>query len=52
MTYPTDSAAADRNRLIEIVKARSFQSGVNITLASGKPSTYYFNMKPTMLVNH
>ena len=49
MTYPTGSMAADRNRLIEIVKARSFQSGVNITLASGKPSTYYFNMKPTML---
>ena len=49
MTYPTESTAADRYRLIEIVKARSFQSGVSITLASGKPSTYYFNMKPTML---
>ena len=49
MINPTGSTAADRNRLIEIVKARSFQSGVNITLASGKPSTYYFNMKPTML---
>lgn len=49
MINPTGSMAADRNRLIEIVKARSFQSGVNITLASGKPSTYYFNMKPTML---
>ena len=38
-----------RARLIEIVKARSFQSGVEVKLASGRTSTYYFNMKPTML---
>ena len=38
-----------RERLIAIVKARSFQSGKEITLASGRTSTYYFNMKPTML---
>ncbi len=38
-----------RERLIEIIKARSFQSGKEITLASGRTSTYYFNMKPTML---
>ena len=36
-------------RLVEIVKARSFQSGREIKLASGRTSTYYFNMKPTML---
>ncbi len=36
-------------RLIEIVKARSFQSGPKITLASGRRSTVYFNMKPAML---
>ena len=38
-----------RERLIEIIKTRSFQSGKEITLASGRTSTYYFNMKPTML---
>jgi orotate phosphoribosyltransferase len=43
-----DTAAA-RARLIEIIKERSFQSGKEITLASGRTSTYYFNMKPTML---
>ena len=36
-------------RLIDIVKARSFQSGPEVKLASGRTSTYYFNMKPTML---
>ena len=38
-----------RQRLIAIVKARSFQSGREFKLASGKTSTLYFNMKPTML---
>jgi orotate phosphoribosyltransferase len=41
--------AALRARLIEIIKARSFQSGKDVKLASGRTSTYYFNMKPTML---
>jgi len=36
-------------RLVKIIKARSFQSGKEIKLASGRTSTYYFNMKPTML---
>ncbi len=36
-------------RLVDIIKARSFQSGKEVKLASGKTSTYYFNMKPTML---
>ncbi|MGQ0672419.1 MAG: orotate phosphoribosyltransferase [Hyphomicrobium sp.] len=45
----TRDSTRDRARLIEIVKARSFQSGQPVTLASGKTSTYYFNMKPTML---
>ena len=45
---PKDNAAAC-DRLIAIIKTRSFQSGKEITLASGKTSTYYFNMKPTML---
>ncbi|MEN2495343.1 MAG: Orotate phosphoribosyltransferase [Hyphomicrobiaceae bacterium hypho_1] len=38
-----------RERLIEIIKFRSFQSGSKIKLASGRSSKFYFNMKPTML---
>jgi orotate phosphoribosyltransferase len=41
--------AAQKARLIDIIKARSFQSGKEVKLASGRTSTYYFNMKPTML---
>jgi orotate phosphoribosyltransferase len=41
--------AASRARLIEIIKARSFQEGPAFKLASGKTSQFYFNMKPTML---
>jgi orotate phosphoribosyltransferase len=40
---------ANRNRLIEIVKARSFSTGAEIKLVSGRSSSFYFNMKPTML---
>lgn len=42
-------ASAERNRLIEIVKARSFSTGGEVKLASGRSSNFYFNMKPTML---
>lgn len=42
-------AGSARARLIEIIKTRSFQSGREVKLASGRTSTYYFNMKPTML---
>ena len=38
-----------RERLIEIVRARSYQVGPEMRLASGRTSTHYFNMKPTML---
>ena len=38
-----------RERLIAIVRSRSFQSGREFKLASGRTSTLYFNMKPTML---
>lgn len=44
---PTPANA--RERLIAIVRARSFQSGREFKLASGRTSTLYFNMKPTML---
>lgn len=38
----------DRARLFEIIKQRSFRSG-EFTLASGKKSNMYFNLKPTMM---
>jgi orotate phosphoribosyltransferase len=41
--------AAERARLIEIIRQRSYGTGVEITLASGRKSDFYFNMKPTML---
>ena len=49
MTDTKTTTAAKRARLIEIVKARSFQEGPEMRLASGKLSTFYFNMKPTMM---
>jgi orotate phosphoribosyltransferase len=42
-------ANAARNRLIEIVKSRSFSIGTETKLVSGRSSSFYFNMKPTML---
>jgi orotate phosphoribosyltransferase len=38
-----------RDRLIEIVRARSFSTGSQTKLASGRSSNFYFDMKPTML---
>ena len=43
-----DTSAAKR-RLIEIVKARSFSTGGETKLVSGRSTTFYFNMKPSML---
>jgi orotate phosphoribosyltransferase len=37
-----------RAKLFELIKQRSFGRG-KITLASGRESNFYFNMKPTML---
>jgi orotate phosphoribosyltransferase len=42
------SKSASRARLAEIIRARSFGRG-EITLASGRKSDFYFNLKPTML---
>jgi orotate phosphoribosyltransferase len=39
----------DKARLIEIVRKRSFSNDREITLASGRKSMLYFNMKPTMM---
>jgi len=42
------SSEASRARLAEIIHNRSFGRG-EITLASGRKSDFYFNLKPTML---
>ena len=42
------SKSASRARLAEIIRKRSFGRG-DITLASGRKSDFYFNLKPTML---
>jgi len=44
----TDTQAS-REKLQAIIAEKSYASGTNITLASGKTSSHYFNMKPTML---
>lgn len=49
MSGKSADRAARRARLIELIKSRSFQEGPEFKLASGKTSTFYFNMKPTML---
>ena len=41
------SKSASRARLADIIRARSFGRG-EITLASGRKSDFYFNLKPTM----
>jgi orotate phosphoribosyltransferase len=41
--------AANRRRLIEIIKQRSYLEGGPFTLASGRTSPFYINMKPTMM---
>jgi orotate phosphoribosyltransferase len=41
--------AAAKMRLIEIIRRRSYGTGVEIKLASGRISDFYFNMKPTMM---
>ena len=42
------SKSASRARLADIMRKRSFGRG-EITLASGRKSDFYFNLKPTML---
>ncbi len=39
----------DRNRLFDIISRRSLRTGQEFTLASGRRSTVYFNLKPAML---
>jgi orotate phosphoribosyltransferase len=44
----TELKSDNRARLAEIIRTRSFGRG-KITLASGRESDFYFNLKPTML---
>lgn len=46
-SFPTPEQA--REELVSIVTSLSYVTGSELRLASGKTSTYYFNMKPTML---
>ncbi|MGE0202341.1 MAG: orotate phosphoribosyltransferase [Hyphomicrobiaceae bacterium] len=41
--------AEERARLKEIIRRLSFKDNVEIKLASGRTSNFYFNLKPTML---
>jgi len=43
------SKSASRARLADIIRKRSFGPAAEITLASGRKSDFYFNLKPTML---
>lgn len=38
-----------RTRLRDIIREKSFSTGTEMKLASGRTSSFYFNMKPTML---
>jgi orotate phosphoribosyltransferase len=42
-------SAAARSRLIEIVRERSFSTGTETKLVSGRSTNFYFNMKPSMM---
>jgi orotate phosphoribosyltransferase len=42
-------ADAARTRLIEIVRQRSFSTGRETRLVSGRSTSFYFDMKPSML---
>ena len=45
----TPAPLDERQRLFDIIATRSFRQGETFTLASGRTSTIYFNLKPTML---
>ena len=40
---------ADRQRLIELIRSLSVETGRVFKLASGRESDFYCNLKPTML---
>ncbi|MEO1265179.1 MAG: orotate phosphoribosyltransferase [Pseudomonadota bacterium] len=45
----SETEADMRARLIALIAERSYGTGVQIKLASGRTSDFYFNLKPTML---
>ena len=45
----TAAPTTAKDALIALIRERSFQSGGEVKLASGRTSSFYFNMKPTML---
>ncbi|MGH1418026.1 MAG: orotate phosphoribosyltransferase [Hyphomicrobiaceae bacterium] len=45
----TQNHGEDRAKLIALITERSFRDGEEFTLASGRKSTIYFNLKPTMM---
>jgi orotate phosphoribosyltransferase len=46
---PETREGAERERLFRIIAERSFRQGGAFKLASGRTSTIYFNLKPTVL---
>ena len=44
-----EAACSERQKLLEIIRRRSFREKGAFKLASGRMSTIYFNLKPTML---
>ncbi|MGE0699738.1 MAG: orotate phosphoribosyltransferase [Hyphomicrobiaceae bacterium] len=46
---PLTLPAVSRDRLVAIIRARSVETGRTFTLASGRTSDFYCNLKPTML---
>jgi orotate phosphoribosyltransferase len=49
LSMPQALPAASRERLIAIIRERSVETGRIFTLASGRTSDFYCNLKPTML---
>ena len=49
MTSPSSTTSSKRERLRAIIAEHSFSQGKDVVLASGKSSTFYFDMKQTML---
>lgn len=46
---PAPSAIEKRTRLFHIIAERSYSTGTDVELASGKTSKIYFDMKPTTM---
>src|SRR5690349_22949128 len=49
MTQECGMTVSAKSRLVEIVKVRSFSTGGETKLISGRSTNYYFNMKPSMM---